>query len=383
MKTKYLTYPMVVGMALLLVRCGQEKPSPVGAQYYERQNRGTEEHLAAYSTLSDTSYQTSAACGKSYNLFFGADKDIEAYTYVVFSKTINTKPILRAVLSFQTVSYMASGTTPLSVSIYATDTTWEESSMTWKNQALPSSAVPIQTVQIETADTCNVEMEIPPETAAALISADSSLKRIGILLKADVPGCILHAYGREYSSTSDAVPHLTLYLDADTLSVRPEKDAFTAKMDRVPVADRIRIQDGIAERSLLFFNNLTAVPPEATINRALLILRADGETAVPNDTSTFYFTIYPVADSIQSVDNVKVDSASVVIGKIAGDTCRAVITAIIQQWTSKKLKNWGLLLNGYQEQSDLAGRSLYSAQSDSLFMPRLDVFYSLPPSSRF
>jgi hypothetical protein len=382
MKTKCVLWCIFLGIALLMVSCSLEKPSPVGAQYFERENRGAENHLVVYSAPSDTSYKTTVSCGKSTYLFFGMDKDIEALTFVVFDTVKITEPILKAVLSFQTILYIASETLPIDVSVYTTDATWEETSITWENHILPSSTGPIQTVQIQSADTFMVEAEIPAELAAAMVTPDSLVKRIGIMLKVDAGGCLFQSFSMEYSSTSEAVPHLTLYTASDTLSVWPEKDAFVANTNRAPVADRIRIQNGIAERSLLFFD-LSAIPSEASINRALLILHSESGAAVPNDTSAFYFTIYPLADSLQNVSDVRIDTALVASGSIKGDSCRAVITSIVQYWTAKTIKNAGIMLNGILEESDLAGQSLYSAQADSSLMPKLDVFYSLPPSSRF
>ncbi|MBN2201535.1 hypothetical protein JW777_06270, partial [bacterium] len=60
------------------------------------------------------------------------------------------------------------------------------------------------------------------------------------------------------------------------------------------------------------------------------------------------------------------------------------ITSLVQRWSSGVIRNGGLMLRGALETSDPAGCSPYSRSApDSSLIPRLELFYSLPPTSRF
>ena len=76
------------------------------------------------------------------------------------------------------------------------------------------------------------------------------------------------------------------------------------------------------------------------------------------------------------------DSTLSMLGTVSGDSASINITTIVQNWTSGKSENYGLLLKGSSEIYNLHQRAFFSTESDSLLRPRLEVYYTLPPSSR-
>jgi hypothetical protein len=362
-------------------RCGGYKASPVGARFFQGQNPDMERHVTLSAASSDTSYRVSAVCGGSSLLFFGNGKNMEAWTYVVFDTT-SLDSVIKCSLTFQVRPYPVSNGGPVTVSILPTGSAWDETAMTWENKILPESGTPLFSAEINPGDTSSIDLDVPLDVLATLVTKDTLTGRTGILIKTESTGGLFQIFSREYSASSTGYPRLTLYTASDTLIVPPSKDTFVSNGELSSRSDILRIQDGIAERSLLRFN-VAGIPPEATVNRALLVLHADPEASVPDPSATFYLAVSPVADSVWSIPNVKLDSTWVASGSFTGDSVAVVVTSLVQKWSSQTFRNGGMLLTGVLEKSDLAGCSFYSSSADSARMPRLDVFYSLPPSGRY
>jgi hypothetical protein len=381
MTSKWCLAGCLLGAALMCFRCGGYKASPVGAQLFQGQNPDMEKRVNLTAASSDTSYRIAVTCEGSSLLFFGNGKNLEAWTYVVFD-TITIDSLVKATLSFQVRPYPVLNSGPVILSILPTGSAWDETAMTWENKILPSSETPLFQAEINSADTTSIDLDVPLDVLATFVTKDTLTGRTGILIKTESPGGLFQMYSLEYSASSTGYPHLTLYTASDTLVVSPAKDTFVSNSDLSYRPDILRVQDGIAERSLLHFN-IAGIPAEATINRALLILHADPEASVPDPSATFYLAVSPVADSSWTYPNVKTDSTWVASGSFTEDSVAVVVTSLVQKWTSRTFRNGGMMLTGVLEKSDLAGRSFFSSSADSARMPRLDVYYSLPPSGRY
>jgi len=381
MTSKWSLAGCLLGVAFMCFQCGGYKASPVGAQLFQGQNPNMERHVTLTAASSDTSYRIAVACGGSSLLFIGNGRDLEAWTYVVFD-TITIDSLIKATLSFQVRPYPVLNPGRVILSILPTGSTWDETTMTWDNKILPSSETPLFQAEINSADTSSIDLDVPLDVLATFVTKDTLTGRVGILIKTESTGGLFQMNSLEYSASSTSYPHLTLYTASDTLIVSPSKDTFVSNSELSSRSDILRIQDGIAERSLLHFN-IAGIPVEATINRAMLILHADPEASVPDPSAMFFLAVSPVADSVWTVPNLKLDSTWVAYGSFTGDSVAVTVTSLVQKWTSQTFLNGGMMLTGVLEKSDLAGRSFFSSSSDSARMPRLDVYYSLAPSGRY
>ena len=367
--------------AALISGCGKDVASPVGAQLYQRSNPGSEMSVVLTATSEDTSYQAPVSCGTGQYLFAGSDKGLESKILVVFDSTNFSGSLIRAELSFSTSLFGASNSGTVTLSIYKTGIEWTEGRLSWSDVDPQKLEGPIASVEVSASDTTSVSVEIPNEIAKTLLQSDSSGTKTGLCITVS-PGCILRTWSREYSTTSFVVPNVTVYTETDTVSAWPARDGFVAMMDRLPDAGRLYIQNGVSWRSLLFFD-FPDIPSEATINRALLVLHSDPEEAVSASDSIFNYIIYPLADGPLDISNVATDSTIYATAVFQGDSSSAATTSIIQKLVSNRQRKCGLILSGLLETMDLSGRAVFSSSAGSSLTPRLEIFYSLPPSEPY
>jgi hypothetical protein len=383
MNPKYARFFLLIGLCLSIVRCGGYKASPVGAEMFQGQNPDMERLAAFTPASSDTSYRISRACGGSPLLFAGNDQGLEALTYVVFDTATITGSVIKATLSFQVLPYPVAAASPADIQILPTGSKWDEGSMTWDTRIPAASETPLFEVQASLSDSSTViDLDVTADLAKSFVTTDTTVERTGIMIRTASPGGFFKLYGRESSASTSLIPHLTLITESDTLTVTPVKDTFVSSSDRSGLPDRYWIQDGIAERILMRFN-LTGIPPEATINRAMLVLRADPESSFPDAASAFYLSAVPLADSVWTLPGVALDSTWTASAKVTADSAALILTSLVQKWTSGTQPNCGLMLRGVLETTDPAGRAFFSSSADSAGIPRLRVFYSVPPSGRY
>jgi hypothetical protein len=383
MNPKHNRFFLFLGFCLACVRCGSYKPSPVGAEIFQGQHPDMEKYATFTPASSDTSYKISRACGGSPFLFAGNDQGVEAMAYVVFDTTSFTGSIVKATLSFQLLPYPIKPASSAELQILPTGSSWDEATMAWDDRIAPAAETPLFTVQASLSDSSTViDLDVPVDLAKSFVNADTNVERTGILIRSGALSGFFKLYGRESSASPALIPHLTLITESDTLTVMPSKDTFVSFSDLPGLPDRFWVRDGIAERILMRFN-LGAIPPEATINRAMLVLRADPESSFPDQASVFYLSAVPLADSVWVLPGVALDSTWTASASVSGDSAALVLTTLVQKWTSRTEPNCGLMLRGVLETTDPAGRAFFSASADSAGIPRLKVFYSVPPSGRY
>ena len=370
-------------LGLSVFRCGKYSASPVGADVFQGQNPDMERRVTFYAAPSDTSYRIPVVCGASPYLFVGDDRGLESWTYIVFDTATTSGSLVKATLSFTVLPYPESDASPVEISILPTESPWDEGTMTWDTKISPASETPLFREQASLSeDTTRIDLDVPLELAAALVSKDTSVERTGLLIRAEGTGGFIRLFSREFSTSSPLIPHLTLITESDTMTVMPRKDTFVSNSARTVPPDRLWIQDGTADRILMRFN-VSGIPPEATVNRARLVLHTDAESAFPAPTSAFYLSAVPLADSVWTLPGVATDSTWIASGAASGDSIATILTSWVQKWTSGTAPNCGLMLKGTLENTDLAGRSVFSSSADSVRIPRLEIFYSIPPTGRY
>ncbi|MDM7924996.1 MAG: DNRLRE domain-containing protein [bacterium] len=381
MRPKWVSLWML-GAALAVLNCGQEKASPVGSGLYDQENPGSENRLFVTASR-DTVFTQSVSCGSGYHLFTGSHSGIETAAFFVFDTLSVDSAVTRAVLAFRAFPYAVSASGAVRLLFSETGSDWDETGLTWDSRPAETGP-PFAECAVDASDTSDVEIALPLDLALSLVNPENAAGRPGVALRAGDPDCVFRLYSREAGVASS--PVLLFIADgdtADTVTVQTRKDAFTVRNGTRPAEGRLRIQNGTAERILLFFD-VSAIPREATINRARLILHNDAGSVFPASDPDFSFYVYPVTDSPWTVPPATLDSTRSVSGVFSSDSTAVAITSLVQRWTSGVARNGGLMLKGAMETSDPAGCAPYSRSApDSSLIPRLELFYSLPPTSRF
>jgi hypothetical protein len=387
MKHSLVGFLLCCTAGTVLIQCGKETFSSVGTQFYQSANPGSERHTTAFSSSSDTSYSVSVPCGKSYSLFLGMDKGIETKTVVVFDTVSLTGPARSVVLSFFVKPLSPSSGSPVAVSIHSMDTdsmdaAWVETALTWAEFSEAWVRDRVAGALISTSDTSQVSIELPLDILPEWIAPD---RHSGLMVSADAPGCVFQLASRESDTATipRLIPRITVkYNDSDSVVVRPIRDTYIARSLEDPPNNRLAIEDGTAKRAFLFFD-VSDIPAEATVNRAELMLHADTDGSFPESGDSFAISVTPVAQGGDPSTNSGLDSTQVITGSFTGDSARVILTGFVQKWVSGVKPNAGIVVRGVQEKTGCGKRWVFDSFSDSLLAPRLDLYYSLPPTGRF
>lgn len=368
----------------LFFQCSKDPAGPVGVKFFERSDIGSEHHVSLF-PISVVSFQVSTATGKSLSLFLGKTKTLSSVILIQFDTVSTTTSIQRAFLAFKFQRYSGNILSPVHFTCYGVHLEWQDSSTSLPTQ-LPSRSEwePITTIEIPvTADTGSVLAEFPLAWAQNLIASHGGTN---LLIESNQTDCLLKINSSEASSTSEAIPHLIVYTKndtlLDTLKIYPKEDAFIPSWDYASDTQWLWVQNGIAWETYFYFD-LSPIPPEASINRALLFLNEDTLLAIPNASATFYWTVYALRDTLSDFSSVKLDSSNTLTGSWTSASPSLRMTSMVQKWTSHQKPNCGFILKGTEEKENLMGRGFYSIGSDTVLAPKLDIYYSLPPGTRF
>lgn len=392
MKHALIITVSLLSLTLTLTQCSQKQGNPVGSQFFQRENWGSENYIFQQAT-SDTFYHTSVNTGSSSSLYLGQYQGSQSQILFLFSNLPDSGTVDSAVVTLYAQRILGSATGPATASVHAINHAWEESEITWESFGEGSIGEQIATMEISDEelaadnDTIAISFYLPPPRVQSWMDSSQASENFGILLESSPPdtGFFVEFFSREDISDVFKGPRIRIYLTQDTThetSIKyPTQDTFIANTRQEPTSDRLFVADGIALRSMLSFN-VDSIPDNATINRALLTLYSDTLLSFPDHRESFELIVYPVTDGIWPIPAVPFDSTMGIGGSVIEDSTVMILTPFVQGWTAGFTTNYGLLLIGWNERNDLNRRAFYSTTADSHQRPKLKIFYTLPPSSR-
>lgn len=375
---QYFFFVLLCLTAIPFTRCSKYKSNPVGLDFLQRGNIGSEMHLVFQAAPSDTFFQVSAANGESPYLFFGQFGNIQAKTLVRFDTLTISGSVDSLVLVFKkdTLFSQTAGDLTLAVASLAKD--WDQKTITWNAFDAGYVGTPIISKTFSATDTA-IECTLPSEWALPLVHPSQSATQFGILLTVDSPDGLVQVNSVEGQSGTETSVGLRVYYNSTFSYVNSVKDAFIATSAQLPVSDKLVLLDGVAFRTWLDIP-VSGIPPEATISRALLTLKKDPSAEFPSVQNNLMAVAVPVLDGAWTFPDVSIDSTRAVSAAAETDKLVFNMTSHVQGWTIGTSKNWGLLILGQYEKVDLSGLAFYSSQADSANRPTLDIYYTLPPS---
>ena len=379
-------FVLVLGLFIAFIQCGKNSKNPVGSKYLEP--RGSENDTTFTASLQDTFYHTDIECGISSYLYLGETEYLKAKTLIWFSDFPDSGIVDSAVVTLTTYEIIGSLTGSFTASVHLIKSDWDEYETTWETFEQNQVGEEIATFELDAAeidanlDSLNISFRLPVATVQSWMDTATADDNYGICLSYSTSDFVV---GFDSRALTDG-PKLDLYVSQDTTQLHetlsPKQDTFIATSLQAERSDRFFITNGSALRSFLDFD-VTSIQEDATINRALVVLHVDTLLSVPDNSSSFYIYAYPIENSVTwPISSVELDSTLSMLGTVSGDSASINITTIVQNWTSGKSENYGLLLKGSSEIYNLHQRAFFSTESDSLLRPRLEVYYTLPPSSR-
>lgn len=168
--------------------------------------------------------------------------------------------------------------------------------------------------------------------------------------------------------------------EIDTLVGYPSKDLHVVeKLQPKPAAeDKIYLEGGYALRGTVFFD-LSALPKEIAISKAILELTIDTQSSIDGVPASDSLFVHILKDSTAKT---LADSSSILLltrkdNKFTGD-----ISSIVQIWNAEllldgeKLENQGINLTLFDEYSSVARIVLYGSKEQNVSLrPRLTIYY--------
>jgi len=389
MKYSFITAGFLLGFLLLLTQCTLNKGNPVGSRFFQRENQSSERYAVFHAAASDTFYQTFVANGASSYLYLGECNGRKARSLLLFSNLPDSGTVDSALVTLHTHRIFGQNFGSFTASIRPILKEWDQSEITWKTFDNSFIGEEIANVEISadqisaSNDTMALTFHLPAATVQSWIDTTTDSLNYGILLTYSSAPFIVEFFSNN-TEELEYRPILTIYLKQDTTKegsvVYPRKDIFIATTEQEPNSTRLFVNNGTALRTLIYFN-VDSIPQDATINRALLTLHADTLLSFP-DNESFELITYPVIDNAWPIPEVPFDSTTMAWETLKGDSVSINVTNLVQKWTSGEIGNYGFLLMGKNEKTDIFGRAFYSTSSNSFYRPNLEIFYSLPPGSR-
>ncbi|MFO7890268.1 MAG: DNRLRE domain-containing protein [bacterium] len=390
MKKKFLSEIILLLLIIILfITCAEYKKNPVGSEFFNSDEIGNVKTCVIYSSPSDTFFKyTNVKTGNSPYLNIGAvqNHNIKAKSLIKFQLDPDTTKIDSVSLTLYIHKFYEQHNGIFSCSIFKIAEQWDEDSLSMRNYSEGLQGEFITNFEVSVNDTVkSFTIPLPNDLVQSWSDSTTASKNHGLLFIPDNSQFITEFYSSEADSNQ---PELRMYTPTDTVSsyteyfIKDIEDLFIAEGEFEATPDYLYISNGIATRSLLFFD-VSVIPEQATINKAFVNIHSDVTAAFPAWQDTFLISIFETATEDWSMPDVPLDSLTYSTFLLDGDSALADITLSVQQWTSKTKENYGLLLKGRNEYINLDYRQLYSSKADSSKKPSLKIFYSLPPEENF
>ncbi len=389
MKIRLVILGVVAGSLIATMYCAKYEKNAVGANFFQRDDRGSEEFLVFQAAPSDTFYHTQIPTGSSPYLYLGENAEDQTRILLFFSDLPDSGRVDTAIVTLYTSRALGPATGIFSASVYRITDEWDESTITWdifESSGLTGEEVATVDISADEIaannDSLAIAFALPSSLVEAWMDTNVVPQNHGILISSSSAPFIVEFFSKNHAESKPILTlHVTQDATQDTLVISPEEDTFIATTQLDLTSDLLFIANGAALRSLLFFD-VDTIPYDATINRALLTLYADTTQSFPDHSETFEIRAYPISNGSWPIPWVPYDTTRVLTGSIEGDSAVINITLLLQEWTSYSIENNGILLLGEDENENLLRRVFHSTSADSALRPKLEMFYSLPPSSR-
>lgn len=382
-----ITLFVAVLVLIIFFQCTVNDKSPVGAQFFEWEAQGTETLLQTRVDR-DTTYQAFVSTGGGIYLYAGANQGHQTQAIMKFTNLPDSGVVDSVRLTLHASQFLGDFNTPLRFAIHTITNDWESSEINWESFETQGLLGPqLESVDISAGDEFDsLSVILPNDVVQTWIDTTTADENYGVAFVFVPPdtGTIIEFYSNDHASDS-LRPNLTVYVTDDGEQTRheayPSQDSFLATTNFNQATDRLIIADGSSLRTLFFINTDT-IPESATINRALLTLYADTLSSYPNHSEEFSILSFITTDEEWDFSSIGYDSTASTPGTVTGDSMVLNLTFFLQNWVAGYKENHGLILIGQNQYRDLMRREFYDNTHPDR-APKFEVYYSLPPSSRF
>ncbi len=388
MKYRIITLYLLIILYSILVSCARNKSNPVGAAIFQRDNMGSEYYRILQPSAADTFYQTYVANVNSSRLFLGESGTEQVRTAMRFALLPREGTVDSAFIQIKPVRAYGPGGV-FTANVHEVLIPWNDTTGTWEHFDDGSIGRELAAVEFSSADnddSLSIRFPLPADFVQSWIDSATAENNYGIIFTTENAPFITEFYSGISDNFPDNRPSLIMYITSDTthteLTYDDPQDAFLATTTQPPSTELLYIADGSALRTYGKVD-LDSIPDEATINRAQLIMYSDTTLSFPDHRDEFRVLVFAVTSDEWSVPSVPFDSSFSISAAISSDSIVINMTPYVQGWNFGLKENHGYVLVGYLENQSINKRVFYSMNAIIDKRPKMEIYYSLPPSSRF
>lgn len=396
-----------------LLNCTNDKPLPNGYDLLDRDNKvGLLPPVTLRPTRTAIFRQNVPAGGKG-SLLLGVGKETQSFIILNcrnLLKVDTTNTLVSTTLAMR-AEYVLGDKLPFNVTAHRVTQSWDEATVVWDDVQNAFMATPLESFEIVPGDTAWLKLPFSDlnfmnEWIKDAFKETEEMQVYGLVLKFDqaTGGLVLSSSeDTAYSPYFEVVTQDSAGALDTTVAVLSHDASLlqnTAGVEEETNPAVLKVGDASGYRSLLFFN-LSDIPKEATIHKALLTLYVEpAELWVPEDSTGSTFSVAAravVRDSLWSSteDSVLIDSEGLVAMDVASgsnntfafdsQTPALTMSRIVQRWVAapKDYPNYGLMLSPYFQATDFLEMAFKNSQTDTTIMPTLVITYSMPAAHRF
>ena len=394
MKKRLIAQSLFLLFGLILLHCARNKGNPVGAAYFQRDNMGTEIHVDYQPVTQDTSFKTYVNTVSSPFLFLGELPDITSKILLLFTVLPPDSAVVdSARVTIHAENIIGEPTGSFTATVHQVLNDWDIFDVTWETFTDDMIGTELASFEISadditaSGDSLAYTFDLPADIVQSWVDSTTNESNHGIVICPSPSDFIVDFIGDDATdqSTEDLGPKLYVRYTTDTVRMSTytaTADLFLADIEKELTEDILDVGNGSAFHAYIKLD-LDTIPPNATINRALLTLTSDTTLSFPSHGDLFAATVFSVVDDVWTAPEVGLDSTTFYTAGVYGDTLMFTLTDLVQEWTAGIRDNFGLLIAGNSERVNLNQRGFYSMTADPALRPRIKINYSLPPSSRY
>ena len=228
---------------------------------------------------------------------------------------------------------------------------------------------------------------IDPELINKWVQAgpDSSINK-GMLLVFEEDASFLKEYFSLNTATIDVDKIPKLYFTfiregviRDSIFAPNGGDVFLIKGADPDTTSEIILSNFDIYRSILYFD-VSEIPKSAIVNKAILHIENDPDLS---NVKTFEEKIISTPLLSADWDAVEISTGTKKTGTFSRSGLEINIRNFVRDWVNGSMINNGLLLYSETEGTDARYFKFIKTQADTLFSPRLEIYYSVPPEKHF
>ncbi|OQX88110.1 hypothetical protein B6D60_02605 [candidate division KSB1 bacterium 4484_87] len=387
---------ILVLAGVILVGCSKDKAIPDG---YQRIIGNDEGQIANKILLAENESGAREIkrvdTSQSTDLLLGTYEQYNCGIFLQFSNLPDTLNIVSADLKFHVQDRLAPGDssywdTPhqATVNIYLSDTT----GVGPENPPIADNTYLLASETIYSDSLNDIIFSLDTMRVNQWLKTDSSGTEHGIWLTTENADYMAVFYAFE-SLEATYMPRMTLiynYTDStgtklDTLTYYTARDQFIFPdpPENLTLDDNfLYIGRGVAFRSYLKFD-FSEFDTTQHINRAILELTSNAAHSIRNTDGVNNSLIYRMTSAWGEGDVWETPQSASYSPTVADSILSFDITPSVQAWISGQYENFGFQLQSFNEGATLGRIAFYSVNSDSVFQPKVYLYYTSPASQEF